>query len=179
MNAMALVVWVSAYSSFGWGMIRFFRKPSGLTRYTALVAVLGLVFGGWHGYAVATSAAGAPPLVAGIMLLSVATALFWFAVRACGSVRLTAISERDAPLQLVRRGPYRFIRHPFYASYTMFWFAGAIASGSMLALIAAGIMLGIYLDAARKEERKFAASTLATEYAEYRLRAGLMIPRLR
>ena len=178
MNALALVIWVSAFSSFGWGMLRFFRKPSGLTWQTALVAVLGLVFGGWHFVAIATSRVGPLPMFVGIALLFTAVALFLSAVRACESRRLTAIFESDVPLYVVRRGPYRYVRHPFYASYTIFWFAGWIASGSMLALISAGIMLAIYLDAVRKEERKFAASPLAAEYAEYRRHAGLMIPKL-
>lgn len=178
MNAIALLVWVSAFSSFGWGMLRFFRKPSGLTWRTAFVAVLGLIFGVWHFFAIATSTLDPLRLCIGIVLLSIATTLFWCTVRACGSRRLTAIFENDVPFQLVRRGPYRYIRHPFYASYTMFWLAGWIASDSILALISAGIMLGFYLDAGRKEERKFSSSMLATEYDEYRRHAGLMIPKL-
>jgi protein-S-isoprenylcysteine O-methyltransferase Ste14 len=179
MNALALLMWVCAYSSFGWGVLRFFRKISGLTWHTAAVAALGLVFGAWHFFAIARSSAGPLPLFLGAQLLFLSTLLFWRAVHACGSRRLTAIFETDLPLHLVRRGPYRLIRHPFYASYTMFWFAGWIASNSMLALISAGIMLGIYVCAARNEERKFAASGLGTEYEGYRRGVGMMFPRLR
>jgi protein-S-isoprenylcysteine O-methyltransferase Ste14 len=178
MNAMALVVWVSAFSSFSWGVLRFFRKTSGLTRHTALVAVLGLLFGGWHFLAIATSRVGTTRSLVAIMLLSISTLLFWSAVRACESRRLTAIFESDVPVHLVQRGPYRYIRHPFYVSYTLFWFAGWVASASVPALMSAAIMLGIYLNAARAEERKFSSSNLANEHAAYRRRVGLMIPRL-
>jgi protein-S-isoprenylcysteine O-methyltransferase Ste14 len=179
MNALALLVWVSAFSSFGWGVLRFFRRTSGLKWRSALVAALGLVFGGWHFFAIATSVAGPSRSFIGMALLAISTMLFWGAVRACESRRLTAISEGDLPLHLVQRGPYRYVRHPFYASYTMFWFAGWVASTSMLALLSAGIMLAIYLDAVRAEEGKFASSRLAGEYAEYRRLAGTMTPRLR
>jgi len=179
MNATALLLWVSAFSSFGWGVLRFFRRSAGLTVHTAVVAALGLVFGAWHVAAIATSGVGPLPSGVGSLLLGLSTATFWSAVGACESRRLTAIFENDVPLHLVQRGPYRYIRHPFYASYTMFWLAGWIASGSTLALISAGIMLGIYQDAIRQEERKFASSTLAVQYAEYRRRVGMMIPRLR
>ena len=177
MTAVVLLIWVSAFSSFGWGVLRFFRKTSGRAWHTVLVAVLGVIFGGWHFLAIATSRVGPLPSLVGILLLAISTSLFWCAVHACESRRLTAIFESDVPLHLERHGPYRYIRHPFYASYTLFWFAGWIASASTLALISAGIMLGIYLNAGRKEERKFASSMLAGEYAEYRRRAGLMIPK--
>jgi len=179
MNATALLLWVSAFSSFGWGVLRFFRRSAGLTVHTAVVAVLGLVSGAWHVAAIATSGVGPLPFGAGSLLLGISTATFWWAVSACDSRRLTAIFENDVPLHLVQHGPYRYIRHPFYASYSMFWLAGWIASGSTLALVSAAIMLGIYQDAIRQEERKFASSTLALQYADYRRRVGMLIPRLR
>jgi protein-S-isoprenylcysteine O-methyltransferase Ste14 len=175
---MTLLPWVSAFSSFGWGMLRFFRRTAALNWQTAGVAVLGSVFSGWHCYQVIGSNAELAPRLCGFVLLSGATMLFWWAVRGCGTSGMTAIFEGDVPCHLVRRGPYAYVRHPFYASYTMFWFGGAIASGSISAWISAGIMLGIYLDAIAREERKFASSMFAGEYAEYRRRAGVMTPRL-
>ena len=178
MNAMALLIWVSAFSSFGWGVLRFFRRTSGVSWHTALVAVLGLVFGVWHLLAIASSNVRPPRSAVAIVLLSVSTLLFWWAVQACESRHLTAIFEDDLPCHLVRRGPYRHIRHPFYASYTMFWFAGWIASASVVSLISSAVMLRIYLEAVRTEERKFAASNLSGDYAEYRQRVGMMAPKL-
>jgi protein-S-isoprenylcysteine O-methyltransferase Ste14 len=179
MNAVALEIWVSAFSSFGWGMLRFFRKPAGLHGRTALVAALGALFSGWHLFAIASSSPTPLRQLAAIGCLSFATTLFWSAVCACGSHALTAIFADDLPVHLVRGGPYRYIRHPFYTSYTIFWFAGWIASGSLLALVSAVMMLGLYLDAAGREERKFAGSPLRAEYEAYRRRTGLMTPRLR
>jgi protein-S-isoprenylcysteine O-methyltransferase Ste14 len=178
MSAIALLVWGCAFSSFGWGVLHFFRKPSGPTGRTVSVAALGCIFGVWHLAALATSTVGRLPLCTGIALLAASMTIFWWAVRACESRRLTAIFESDVPVHLVRRGPYQYVRHPFYASYTMFWLAGWIASDSFLALVSALIMFGIYLDAIRKEERKFSSSPLAADYAEYRRHAGLMLPRL-
>ena len=179
MLAVTLVVWLSAFLSFGWGMLRFFQKPAGLSPQAALVATLGMIFAIWDALAIAAAAAGPWPRAAGLALLLISTTLFWRTVSACASTRLTAIFEPDLPQCLMRRGPYRFVRHPFYASYTLFWLAGWIASGSMLSLAAAIIMLAIYVAAARREERKFQDSSLADVYARYRLSAGLLCPRLR
>jgi len=179
MRAVTLVVWLSAFLSFGWGVLRFFQKPAGLSPRAALVATLGMIFAVWNALAIAAAAAGPWSRAAGLVLLLISTTLFWRTVSACASARLTAIFEPDLPQCLVRRGPYRFVRHPFYASYTLFWFAGWIASGSILSFAAATIMLAIYVAAARREERKFEDSSLADAYARYRLSAGLLLPRLR
>jgi protein-S-isoprenylcysteine O-methyltransferase Ste14 len=39
--------------------------------------------------------------------------------------------------------------------------------------------IGLYVIAARREERKFAASPLAEAYATYRARTGMFVPSLR
>ena len=161
------------------GRAALFPKPAGLSPRAALVATLGMIFAVWDVLAIAAAAAGPWPRAAGLALLLMSTTLFWRTVSACASTRLTAIFEPDVPQRLVRRGPYRSIRHPFYASYTLFWFAGWIASGSILSFAAAAVMLAIYVAAARREERKFQDSSLADEYARYRLSAGLLCPRIR
>jgi protein-S-isoprenylcysteine O-methyltransferase Ste14 len=178
MNTLALTVWVSAFASFGWGMLRFFQKSHGFTWQTAMVGALGLGFGVWHFFVVCESRRSGMLVLAGIGLLSMSVALFWSTVCAHDSGAPTAIFEKDVPVRLVCHGPYRFIRHQFYAAYTMFWFAGWLLSGSSAGLLSASVMLAIYVAAMRQEERKFDASPLAAAYAEYRRRAGAFFPRL-
>ena len=170
MHAAAVITSLAAFASFGWGVLRFFRKPSGPSPRALAVAGFGLGFSVWN--IVALAHASAAPIFAGAGIAGhvLATLLFWGAIRACQGRPLTAIFETDQPVHLVRRGPYRWMRHPFYTSYTIFWFSGWIASGSTVSLLAALTMLAFYVQGAREEERKFAASPLAQEYAAYRRR---------
>jgi protein-S-isoprenylcysteine O-methyltransferase Ste14 len=73
-------------------------------------------------------------------------------------------------------GPYRFVRHPFYACYLLTWAAGAIATGRVSLMFTFLTMLVIYASAARMEERKFEGSPLATSYRRYRARTGMFVP---
>lgn len=107
-----------------------------------------------------------------------ALGLFRLAILATRQRRLTLAFSQDQPTFLVDRGPYRLIRHPFYTAYVIYWWSGAFETLSVWCSLAAMGLTAVYVIAAVKEERKFAASHLATEYAAYRGRAGLMWPKL-
>ena len=177
MNVAVTLTCIAAFSSFSWGVLRFFLKPAGPSWRAIVTAALGLFFGGWHMVAIATSTVEPWRMAIGMVAHIVAGAVFWAAVRACEAQPLTAIFEADLPRRLVHTGPYAHVRHPFYSAYTIFWLGGWIASGSLVALISVVVMLVIYVQGAREEERKFARSTLAEEYAAYRERVGAWLPR--
>jgi protein-S-isoprenylcysteine O-methyltransferase Ste14 len=177
MTIAATLTCAAAFSSFGWGVLRFFVKPAGPTPRAVVTAALGLFFGAWHLFAIATATTDAWRLMLGIAAHAVSGLLFWSAVRACRSLPLTAIFEADLPVRLVETGPYAYVRHPFYTAYTIFWLGGWVASGSIVTLISVPVMLGIYVHGAREEERKFARSSIAGEYADYRRRVGAWLPR--
>ena len=177
MHTAAAVVCLAAFSSFGWGVVRFFVKPAGPSGRAVVTAVLGLFFGGWHLYAIATATTAGWRVAVGMAAQAASAMLFWSAVRACRSEPLTAIFEADVPVRLVQAGPYAYLRHPFYAAYSVFWLGGWIASGSLVALASLPVMLAIYVHGAREEERKFARSSLAAEYVSYRRRVGVWLPR--
>jgi protein-S-isoprenylcysteine O-methyltransferase Ste14 len=105
-----------------------------------------------------------------------ALGLFWWALSANRAKPLSAVFSPDLPIHLTQAGPYRFIRHPFYASYLLTWVAGVIASGYPWLLLTVVVMGIIYLRAAQTEERKFSASPLARQYEFYRSRTGLFTP---
>jgi len=74
-------------------------------------------------------------------------------------------------------GPYRYVRHPFYASYCLTWVAGAAACGSAVVVSTFVLMLAMYVRAARFEERKFLRSPQAADYANYQRSTGMLVPR--
>jgi protein-S-isoprenylcysteine O-methyltransferase Ste14 len=105
--------------------------------------------------------------------------VFAAAIIASRSTPPTLAYDSDSPNFLLNHGPYRYVRHPFYLAYVLFWFGTAIAVHSLAGWLAPAIMTALYLDAATREERKFANSELAAAYAAYRTRAGLFWPRPR
>jgi protein-S-isoprenylcysteine O-methyltransferase Ste14 len=104
--------------------------------------------------------------------------LFWWAIKTNRENRLSAAFSSDLPSQLVDRGPYRFIRHPFYTSYLLTWVAGIPASGQAWLLVTVAVMFTIYFKAARMEEEKFRRSDLSENYRRYASRTGMFFPRL-
>ncbi len=167
-----------AFASIVWGALRFFAPPSRgdmRARLVALAAIAGFLN---QAVAVCRSTAGPTRTTIAIAAYVMSTALFWGAVRACTHDSLTAIFSEDVPQFMVDRGPYRFIRHPFYASYSVFWLAGWVGTDRWSTGLVAAAMTAIYLRAASLEERKFAESPFALPYARYTAITGFFVPRL-
>ena len=93
-----------------------------------------------------------------------------------GALRLAFDAEN--PDTLVMEGPYKYLRHPFYTSYLIFWVGWAIAIWSPWTLLPLAVLVSIYVVAAKGEEQKFSNSPLAAQYEAYRKRAGMFWPRL-
>lgn len=114
----------------------------------------------------------------GIALQLLSFVLFWAAIRASRAARLRLAFDPGNPRTFVNQGPYRYVRHPFYTSYVILWGGWAIAAWSPWAIIPFLVMTGIYVFAARDEERKFGLTDMAGDYAAYRRRTGMFFPRL-
>jgi len=103
--------------------------------------------------------------------------LFWWAVRTTRA-RPPAVAHTDnIPTMIHADGPYALVRHPFYLAYSLSWLGTAVAGGP-IQWIPAMLLIIWYYRAAREEEGHFAASGMAAEYAHYRERTGLILPRL-
>lgn len=169
---------IAMVASMVWGVLRFFGPPSRRGARLTLVALAAV--GGFLNQMVAVLTAndetGYPYLA--IAMYVAALTLFWSAVGACGRHTLTAIFSTDVPSRHVTGGPYRVVRHPFYASYVLFWLAGWIGTGEWSTLGVALSMTAIYVRAAVLEEKKFAASPFAASYARHTASSGFLWPRL-
>jgi len=78
--------------------------------------------------------------------------------------------------QLVRSGPYRFIRHPIYTALVALALGTAIISARWLSLLGAAVFLVAYLRKLRIEET--ALSQTFAEWEEYRKKSWALVPGL-
>ena len=78
--------------------------------------------------------------------------------------------------QLIRRGPYRWIRHPIYTGMLAALLATAIAQGLLSGLVGfAFASLALYRKARREE--KFLAQEFGEGFMEHRQHTGMFLPR--
>lgn len=179
MKLLQLASMTAMFASMVWGVLRFFTSPHRPDARVRLVAIAASA--GYLNQVVATWQSSAGPLRATLATTAylLSAAIFWSAVRACSGRSLSAIFTVDVPQLVVDRGPYRVVRHPFYASYSLFWLAGWIGTGTPLTAIVAAVMATVYARAASLEEARFAASPLAVRYAGYKAATGFFVPRMR
>ena len=173
LGAITVIGVIAAYISGVWGIYRHFlvkdrvEPAMKLTSALSLAALSWFLFERWHHGALLSSVApgndsAALVLLAGFMLL------FWWTVAVTRDQRLTLAFSRDQPQFICTTGPYRWLRHPFYTSYIVFWVAVAIGAGVWGFWLVPIAMLMIYWRAIRLEEAKFAASPLSSQYENYK-----------
>ena len=169
---------VACLASFKWGMERFFARPvDARPEGLKLLSICGSGFAVLHLAAIVmTSYIPSTRALIAASLYGTGLALFWWAIRSNRAHPLSAVFSRDLPEHLMDRGPYRFVRHPFYCSYLLTWIAGFVGTGQIWLLPTAAVMFAVYLRAAHLEEKKFTQSSLAVDYERYRSRTGLFLP---
>lgn len=79
--------------------------------------------------------------------------------------------------QLIRRGPYRFIRHPIYTGMLAALLATAITQRMVTGLLGfAVVTVALYLKARREES--FLSQEFGDAFAEHRQHTGMFLPRI-
>lgn len=117
-------------------------------------------------------------LVATIVVASAAACLFRWALKTIARKNLGLVFSGIVPPEVVQTGPYRWIRHPLYTAYSIFWISCAFLTASTLSAALAALIVALYVVAARAEERDIMRSKLGPAYQAYRERTGLLLPRL-
>lgn len=174
---LALTLATAIFGSFVWALRGHFtsaRMPRGMWLVSALSALCFVT------YVLALVGQLHPPglIAVGMGLQVAAFALFVWAVRATRTGRLALAFDLAAAALLVRSGPYRYIRHPFYSSYLLFWGATILQVRAVplsICVICIAVLYGI---AAVIEEQGFAGSPLASEYRFYKATTGRFLPKL-
>jgi len=113
----AVQVW-----GYHWHFRRIGRRPPRLHALSAVsvLAFTGQVVALWPDRPLLMTAwASIPVYCAGL-------GLWGWSARTAGSRRLSLAFSDDAPKALITGGPYRIVRHPFYAAYLLYWLAGGL-----------------------------------------------------
>lgn len=176
-----LVLSSACFASFSWAVARLFAAPQG-SQPAAMkwLGALGVAFFVLQLLSIAYLPSGSHRAVsiAGLCLFVVALSVFWWAVPYARSAKLRIAFADGQPDQLLTGGPYRYVRHPFYASYLMFWLAGVHVSQQWF-LVSSVVVMGLfYVKAIRKEEGEFLSGDLAEPYRAYAANTGALLPRL-
>jgi protein-S-isoprenylcysteine O-methyltransferase Ste14 len=80
--------------------------------------------------------------------------------------------------ELIRSGPYRWVRHPIYSGIILAMLGTAINKGQLRCFIAVALLwIGFSLKS--RIEEQFMVTTFGQEYEQYSRSTGAIIPRLR
>ncbi len=79
--------------------------------------------------------------------------------------------------ELIRSGPYAWVRHPIYAGMVLAMFGTALVNGEWRALLGVALVLAGFLIKSRIEDA-WMGQKFGAEYQEYRRRTGGLLPRL-
>lgn len=163
---------------FAVAMQNFFVQPPALSRGQRFFQELTAVMGVTHGLAlllldpVSDVFAGM-----GIGLYVVAVSLFLSALEAARRVPMTrAFVYEPRCNNIIRTGPYRFIRHPIYLSYSLAWTAAPLATLNIVLALTALVMIVCYVLSAQEEERRMTLGSLKDEYVDWQKRTWRLIP---
>lgn len=181
MSWLVLCLAVAAYGSYVWGAQCFFSATdTGAMRGKQRIS---LVVGGAIalnlGYLLMAPTTSTLLGLLALGLFAASLLLFWSAVQSANSVRLAFLGSQQPPQAVLRDGPYKWIRHPFYASYILGWLGAALGAPHPLTwTVCIGLAL-LYTRAAQQEENRLLQSSLGEQYADYRRTAGMFIPEVR
>jgi protein-S-isoprenylcysteine O-methyltransferase Ste14 len=111
---------------------------------------------------------------AGLLMLAAGVAVAVWARCTLGRNWSGTVTVKEGH-ELIRSGPYRFVRHPIYSSLLLAILGTAIAIGEWRALVAFVAIIAAFVIKIRTEER-FMRETFAGEYARYRAEVPALIP---
>lgn len=163
---------------FAVALQNFFVQPPTLTRLQRLFQDLSVLVGVTHGLGLlALSPAGDVFATIGIAMYTAALILFLAALEAARRVPLTRTFVYSPKCgTILTAGPYRYIRHPIYLSYSLAWLAAPVAMLNIVLGLTAIFMIACYVISAREEEKVLSSGAKAADYAALRSRTWRMIP---
>jgi protein-S-isoprenylcysteine O-methyltransferase Ste14 len=113
----------------------------------------------------------------GVVVCALASALLLWTFHVLGPNLTDTVVTRKAHT-LVSRGPYRFVRHPFYDCAFLLALGGALLTANWFLFAAGGVFFVLCVIRTRTEERNLLAR-FGGAYRTYMERTGRFWPRMR
>jgi protein-S-isoprenylcysteine O-methyltransferase Ste14 len=149
-----------------------------LLRLVVLATTFALLF--WDRTAVGILGRRFVPPIPALAAMGFALALIGLAIALWARIHLGQYWSDKVVLkvdhQLVRTGPYSYMRHPIYSGVLLAVLGTALVLGEWRGLLAFVILLTNYAIKAKKEEQILAAR-FSEEFREHESRAGFLLPR--
>jgi protein-S-isoprenylcysteine O-methyltransferase Ste14 len=108
--------------------------------------------------------------VAGVLLM------YWTLANLGKNLTDTVSTRRDATL--ITRGPYRWVRHPFYVTAALLMLAAALLSANLLVAGAGATVIALLILRTPKEEQRL-IDKFGDDYRQYMARTARFFPKLR
>jgi protein-S-isoprenylcysteine O-methyltransferase Ste14 len=102
--------------------------------------------------------------------------VFWFSVSVTKKASLGLVHGEFSSTYFVNKGPYEYIRHPFYTVYVIYWIVCLCLVHNIALLIGVMAIVYLYVDAALQEESDLLTGEFASEYFSYRKCTGMFLP---
>ena len=113
----------------------------------------------------------------GVGIGAVAGTLLVWTLRSLGkNLTDTVVTRREHTL--VTRGPYRWVRHPFYDAVALSMLANALTAANWFLLLAGGAVLILIVARTRREEANLRLR-FGDSYQAYVERTGRFVPKIR
>jgi protein-S-isoprenylcysteine O-methyltransferase Ste14 len=114
---------------------------------------------------------------AGVALTSIGVAIAIWARRTIGEYWSARVTLKEGH-QIIRSGPYQFVRHPIYTGILLAATGTALVIGEWRGVIAVVLLYAAHSRKAMREEAML-TSEFGEEYSSYRRSTGFLFPRLR
>ena len=176
-----IVLWIAWFLPFA---LRRKSKSGPRPAATARISILGMVLQGaanavvWSSRYYWTHPLEVWRVLAAVALVTVALLLVWSALPALGKQwRLQAGVYEDH--ELVQSGPYRFVRHPIYASMLAMLLAAGLLLASPTGRAVALVLMIAGIEIRVRAEDRLLAGRFGDRFAEYRARVPAYLPFIR
>ena len=110
----------------------------------------------------------------GVAVWPIAAAMLYWTMSTLGPNLTDTVVTRKAAT-LVTRGPYRWIRHPFYGSVTLLMLSMSLLAANWFLLLTGALLVGLLVMRTDKEEELLVAR-FGDAYREYMSRTGRFFP---
>jgi protein-S-isoprenylcysteine O-methyltransferase Ste14 len=112
----------------------------------------------WSDMSITVQALGAVSVIAAFLVI-------WWCTASNHFLSANARIQSERGQRVVQQGPYRFVRHPMYASLIVLMFGMALTLGSWLAIVPAALIALLFVVRTSFEDRMLTAQL--TGYREY------------